>query len=424
MKRSEYYSKVRIRWLISLMLLGIMFINFFQTEPECSNLYFRRSNITFIEGVEYLNVSGSKIDIPNDYIIHKEKVIEYVPHDPNPLIIDSLTEQYYLSNHMNLTTLEEIIHFDEKLDGTWYCLKDLYANVYGSYTDGYSVLVPSQWNFRGTQMDLYAHGSGNVSDHYDSVIALGNFVVTYYGHWFFDVLAPLMMFPDEVIATSSIILGNTKPYVYETLYALGMKDSQFITIDQGDWIFAHKLYVVADPGPHVTHMGAALTKLSSKLLKAFNIKEKVPTKYVLTNRKSSYRRTIPNLAEIYYNIKKTYPQYDWIIIPDNFPTVKETARVWSDIKVLFTPTGSNLVRILFMMPGAVICDVQANYNDYAMEAIAICRHIKILVFAVPYTDHFTEKLDVSVEESMRMMKVVMYCAEHGDWPEKSAEYQY
>lgn len=146
----------------------------------------------------------------------------------------------------------------------------------------------------------------------------------------------------------------------------------------------------------------------------------VPKYHYLMNRGAHVHRRIKNFDDVVEATKQRFPDIEWTILQDFTPTVKQTAQKWAEIKLLFTITGSNLVKAFFMTPKTVIVDMQLNFNDFTMQSVAICSYVHIVVFSLPkYNHHHTQAAIAPVEMVLYHINIGLFVLKNQKWPNKN-----
>ncbi|EAY05220.1 hypothetical protein TVAG_473990 [Trichomonas vaginalis G3] len=362
--------------------------------------------------------------IPSKHIVKLVKIRENFPVNPNNLIIDKLTPHKYPSgDKLKFQTHDKVVNYAQKLSTSYAILQNLYINSWSLFSNGEHVYVME--GYRAFRY-IYTQYNHTLIGKYDSVIAIGDRYAEEYGHFFVDVLAPLMCIPREVWPHSHIVVKENLSYCTDLLNALNFTNDRIIHLKDGEWIFAKTIHTTLYPSSYFRHPATAHANLSILLKQAYGVEHAKPTRYVLMNRdKSLKRRRLANLDEVKEIVQKLYPTIVWEDLSDFYPTIKAAARSFSTIKLLFGITGSNLVRAVFMQPKSVLVIAQLNFNDYNMMAISLVNDLMYFAFSTKGYGHYTEKpVYLVIDDALRAIKIGIYAAQNGEFPKNSTEYHY
>lgn len=169
--------------------------------------------------------------------------------------------------------------------------------------------------------------NGSVFLHLDTVIALGHSHVHIYGHWIYDVLSPLTLFPDELIKKSYFLINRPRQLCVESLAVFGVDEEHIISVSYQDWVYAKNIYLLVDPLPHVSHFGIAFNRLTKRLHKYYRLDLIKPEKHCLGNRMKGTRH-LDNFNKVVKAVTNAFPNIHFDIIPDVQGTMRETAKLW------------------------------------------------------------------------------------------------
>ena len=259
---------------------------------------------------------------------------------------------------------------------------------------------------------------------YEEVISFGNSANFIFGHWFIDTLTPLMLLPEDILLRAMICVHSSRNFIFETLHALGVSNTSIVVLKDNDYCIARVAYVTI-PYPYINHFGLPMKILSMRLKKSFGVDRTEPTEYVFMNRNSIARRIYASTMNTLYSyFKNNYDEYHWSFYDDNPNTVKGMAVLWSTIKFLFAPTGSNLVGIIFMNKDSVVVDAQSDMNDKSFQGMALSLNVFVLSFCSPGSRHLGTGFTVEIEKAKKMIKVGLFVAKFKKWPDRSPEYDY
>ena len=340
-------------------------------------------------------------DLPFDHLLSTTHIRDQIVRRDDYINIDETTKYLYTRLLPRRLFDTQIIH-DEAVvfDAHYACIKDIFVNSYSTYSDGDVLYIPK--NYTGMPFTwIYEKRDGKLVGAARSVIALGHYATYMYGHFFLDVMVPLMMIPDEIVNESMILILHKYDFVDETFKAFGW-ENKILNPPPDDWYFVHRLYVAYDPMPHVGHRGVALTEFSRRIKEAYGVNESVRAyRYTLMNRRWNSRRTVTNFNEFVDLVKKTYTNISWEIIED-FHTMRDTVILYNSIKFHFTPTGSNLIRIFFMQKDTVVLSAQCDFNDFVMQSIAISAKVHMFLVANNCDHDMPAPIKISIKDVARV----------------------
>ena len=262
------------------------------------------------------------------------------------------------------------------------------------------------------------HDNGPLKGELENVIAVGHLVMYIFSHWFYDFLAPLVMFPQSIINKSILLSPYNDWWHVDSLVAIGINKSQIKHIGRGEWYHAENAFVCFEPLCHIAHYGSLMTTLSKKLREHLKLEEINATKYSIANRAKG-RRHLLNWKDIKDAIIKAYPDVNFSVIGDIF-WYKEAAIEWAKAKMMFMPTGSNFVKNIFMKEGSVLVVGLANVLDDCIALTAAAHRCSTLFFPMEHVDHHCNYTGGYCDPDVvvRAVGIGLYCAQHGNWNPK------
>ncbi|EAX98251.1 hypothetical protein TVAG_010280 [Trichomonas vaginalis G3] len=360
---------------------------------------------------------------PKKHVVGSKHLFSKCPLNPDDLLIDFTKIPNFASHNSpprDIITNEQTVRYSSITNATFHHLRNLYVGSNLLTSNGTHIFRIGN---DGSSSYWYRDQPGIVIANYTHVCAIGN-VFSFYGHFFVDVVAPLMFIPEEYRNKSIIIINKLKPYKIEILTHLGFERKRLVNLQRNNWIYAENIYTLT-PHPIFRYPGITYKNIGETLKKAYGVDKYKLCLYVVSNRAPSEIRKIKDFYYLVTCIRKQFPNYRWDIIPDKFKSFKEVALVYAQIKLIFTITGSNLVRILFMNPGSVVVSAQLNFNDYNMQAMALSNGVKYIAYFDPRYDHTHHGyLELDHKDVMRVIKIGLYAAVNGTIPKNSTEYPY
>lgn len=294
------------------------------------------------------------------------------------------------------------------------CVVSVYRNCYAAnnaeFNNGTHMITPPF--FTGPMWIRQNHGApGPVVAQLDWVFACGHGGLQF-GHFIVDYLTPMMLVPEEIISKCTLILVPYLDFVVDFCIALGIKRDKMIILKSNQWVFAKNLVVHTAPRPHYGHFGPPMQVLKDKIRKFFNLTNIIPTKYVLQNRVNS--RPMLNFKEITDVIKKNYPNINWEIIMDAKLPIADYARIYSQFKLLFNPSGSNMFKAIFMADETVIVDANTDLPDIANWYTHSSWGINLVLYLHPHGSFKRQYGDV--ELTIKAVGVALTKLQTGKWP--------
>ena len=147
------------------------------------------------------------------------------------------------------------------------------------------------------------------------------------------------------------------------------------------------------------HFGVPVQNLHDKLTNHFKLFNIVPSKYVILNRAHNTDRSLENFDELTNMIKLKFPTVKFLFLYDQTGSISSYARFFSTIKFLFTTSGSNCHKCIFMRPRTVFVCCSIIMMDFAAWETILSCDIALVVFnhrVVPLTGPFSCDIDISI----------------------------
>ena len=414
-----------------------VFSMFYLFNPLSGFVFINFSKVAFTETIgpniiDQYNMEGTLIAIksPNLQEIPKESIVEIVSPDlmlPKP-------DREYIKLYTN--DLESIGEFLPKTpDNKYYqggytpTLENALNNQYWNYSASYGHLKNMYCTYTGSFITsdyqfidiepisaikwIRAVANGRVIASFENIVTVGHTQVFQFGHFVADVLAPIVIFPEEIIQKSFVVINKASKRFQELLEACDINLQQVIFVDKGEWVFAKNLYAPISPLPHLSHYGKLITRLSSKLKRYYNTSELLPTRFLFINRPRGLSRRMQNMEELSRMAQTQFPKYNFEYIEDT-NSFKESALQWGTAKFMFVIVGSNNAKNVFMQENTVLIVGLAN----VMESCAPLRSGPLKIFTLEYRNKemnhwITKPTYCDPKRSMRAISIGMYVVEHG-----------
>ncbi|EAY01502.1 hypothetical protein TVAG_107610 [Trichomonas vaginalis G3] len=329
--------------------------------------------------------------------INNTECLNYSKHFKKPELIPKFGEKRFIDNVNNFY-------------GKIVIYKDAYATHTGEFAINNVTIRPPY----DTGPDfIRVFDDGPVVFECEKACIFGHLFTANLGHYTHDYLAPLMLLPQDFLDDCVVIFArHQEKLTEEYMKIIGI--CQYIIIDELEWVHAKYLAVATEGRPHNCHFGVPIYLLYQKVKGYFHFDEIKPTQYVLMNRKPKRARRILNFKNITKAAQKRFPEVSFKIIPDPESTIQEYAKIFSSIKFLFTPTGSNCIKSLFMHRGTVIVIASGDMFDFSIVSFIASIDIKIVYFVNPFDHRYA--FNCSIDMAIDAMKAGLYYSKNGKWP--------
>jgi hypothetical protein len=307
----------------------------------------------------------------------------------------------------------------EKMAGK---LRASYIQIRGGHTNFAGSVVSDDGTLLMFEKDtnlfkIRSFSSGKVVAYVDSVIALGHNSLNIFSHWFYDFLAPLTMFPEELVKKSYYVINRDRSLCVETLAMFGVKKDHILSVEIDEWVKAINTYTAVCPTPHNSHFGTCMLNLSRLFHNYYNLASIEPQNYLLSNRNKGDRRHISNFNEVVSALRNKYKNIAFKVVSDIQNSLIDTARTWASAKLMFMPTGSNFIKNLFMHPNSIIVVGLANCRDNCIAMTAASHGVHTLFFTIIGMDHHYDRnghpCDIKIVT--RCIGIALDCLKYGDW---------
>ena len=299
-------------------------------------------------------------------------------------------------------------------------LKNMYTTYSGAFCTSNYTFVDLEI-FRKVKR-IRDHQNGHVVAYFEQGISLGHTQVFQVGHFFQDILAPLLMFPKDVLKSSYIIVNREVEDFIDCFGSIDVEREQVILLSRCEWIFCEKLYTPVFPLPHLQHYGWLIKDVIIRLRKYFKVENVIPTKYFFTNRLSTRRRHISNMKDVMNAVQKKFPKYHFEYFDDD-ETIQGSAYMWSQARFIFAPTGSNCAKHMFMSGKTVMIVALGNAFDNCMALCAAIHDVYTIFFRITGMTHGSfkhNKCDIGLGVTVASLGI--YCLENGHFDPNALYY--
>ncbi|EAX99186.1 hypothetical protein TVAG_092420 [Trichomonas vaginalis G3] len=310
-------------------------------------------------------------------------------------------------------------HFGEKgmLDfygnftATYTLYRDVYVNSFAEFTNETHRIFPNhytgpEWIYKfypGPQVASISHG-----------VMFGHFFCAHsFGHFTHDYMFPFMMTPKEILDKATIIIPANIKYARDYMHSLGY-DNQIFELDLDKWVFCYEVLIPTYPRPHNVHFGMGAQLLNLKLREAFHLEEIIPNRFVFINRFNT--RLITNMYDLYSLTVMKYPDIPWEYLPDEDGNLEFYAKIYSTIKVLIIPNGSNAFKCIFMAKDTLVVLINNEMWDISNYGTLASIGIKIIVFYNKNYGRLSKKTVIDPLKFMQAMDAAYFYIKKGNFP--------
>ena len=356
--------------------------------------------------------------IPKEYIVeyHHADISLEIPKYEHFKFLHNGNDFYYSENYS--------LELENSINAKAYQVQANYVHLRGMFVGYQCSYLTREYEFidlenRTELKYIHTPKNGTVKHIYENVIAVGHIYLSIFGHWFCDVLAPILLFPKSVRESSVVVFTcRVRESIYiPTLEALGFGYEQMRPLQKKEWIFANNLYTTVDPLTHIHHFGKCFRILSEKLRKYYEVDNIIPTQYSFSNRKKSKIRCIPNFDEFIEELIKSKLNVKVTVVNDSY-LLKESAVIWAKSKFMFMPTGSNIYKDIFMGKNSVLVIAIGDWMDSSTAYTAAPNSLFILYFPILGMHHYYySPFTMNTTIAIRACKIGIYCAQNGVWPQ-------
>ena len=133
-------------------------------------------------------------------------------------------------------------------------------------------------------------------------------------------------------------------------------------------------------------------------------------------------RYIDNFGELLNQTRIMLPDITFHEDPDYIDSINETAQLYSTIKFLFCPIGSNVFKNVFMRPKSVIVAAIGDSTVVEIITTCVCTGIYFLSMVSPGVSHTGKDFSISIPVALKAIKLGVACSIEGKWKYDSAFY--
>ena len=333
---------------------------------------------------------------------------------------------YYKGNHQH----DQMYIMDEgrspsQIEVTFWTgsLEETNVVVY-HYFDVYTNAAGKPY-FENKEIDLYPDNylhqtdPGDVVNFAEHLICIGNLWTNVYGHFLFDSVLPLYVLPKFAFDTAQIVLPiGPHNRFYQRIYnALGIESHRIIEIKRNQYVYARNFYTVKVPSYIHGCLIHCLNRVSDIVRKKFDVDQITPTFIGIGNRQAEKPRYFIGIDEFYNKCVAAYPNEAFTKIKPTYISFQKCVLDHAVLKLLFGPTGSNMLHMTWMKQGTGVVFGMGESHDGPALACAEIHHIWAVSFYVPGMQHFIYTRNyIDHELVFKAFNKVLYAIQHQRWP--------
>ena len=378
--------------------------------------YYRTYGICFCRCSGFFWQYNSKINI--------SKFIDFVPADytfiqlqyNSPINQQEDFFKYYKNPKYTLAWNQEA----RQLNQTYIEAYQVYVNGIGGFSienNFYTMRYFPCWK----NVERLRNFTGNVVSHYPHVIVLGyNECIRKFGHLVEDFFQPFVLLPQEVISTAHVLCAGFQPVFDEFLDIFSIPQERRIKIKKSDWIACDKIYTYINPLIYLNFYGIATKQLKILFHETYKLDNITATRYYLGNRGYYKPRYVHNFDEVCNSVRLRFPNIKWEILTDDCYSLSDAAKAWSSVKFLFAPTGSNIVKCIFMKDKTFIICIGTHMPDYSIAMFTTaCNIYSIHYFGLRCMHLSGNGTSINAELAVKMINYGIDFLQTHKWPQNS-----
>ena len=417
-----------------LLEIGINF--WVMTIPKCYNPLYVKTYVFVEKTTEKINIKGSIKEIPKEHLVSyhtpsvrlqkpKWKHIKFIKRGINYSMNSVIPRVPGNANFLGGydPALEDDMNNNYwNYSASYVHMKNMYCTYSGAF------ITDSNFEYIDLEKNpninfIHDHPNGTCIKSYDYAITAGHTQIYQFGHFMHDVVMVMMLFPDDILKNSYIIINSGALSYCEGLIAIGVDKWQIIGLKSGEYVHCRNLYAAVDPIPHMSHYGLLCIKLSNKLRNYYSVEHVVPSRYLFMNRKINRGRRIGNMEDIVLAANKKYENKYYFEYVEDDETLKGSSILWSSARFMFCPTGSNCVKELFMAPNTIIVISLRDLLDISHSIRAASHGVFALLFRIVGYPHYSNKVAIcNIDLGLKAVSLAIRCLELGHF-DPDADYQ-
>ncbi|EAY19973.1 hypothetical protein TVAG_402280 [Trichomonas vaginalis G3] len=244
-----------------------------------------------------------------------------------------------------------------------------------------------------------------------------------YGHFLHDILATLVMYPDDVLNQELYVFHNYNwnDKFKEHLDAMGLTHIHPYDSKINGFVLVHKLYYIhAYENTHeFDHLG--LPRVSKYFRSNLKFDQIEPTKYNIINRRPNERRYFTNIKELLNALKVKFPNINFQEIQLQEKLV-DTGRLFAETKVLIGSGGSLLFNSMFMHNETGVVCLFANKIDLPDNIVLACFGIYNIGVVHPNINFYEGQGACDIELTVDCVDKIIFAVENKKYPQMKGYY--
>jgi hypothetical protein len=406
---SSAFAVIAQSIVLILFFVFFRFPNIYKKEHE---IEFGMNNAFFFEGIPYATTSEI-FGTPKTHLIKNRKF--YSVRNASKHSYICFGKGLNASVKEDISNITELEYRPRIMKARHYTILDAYGTTAGSWAIDKAAVLFNASHYK----DFYWPEYYSVIFNYlvceiDEVILTGHsHARENYGHCIHDLLAPIVLMPREVRERSYVIGSFEFSFAYIGLQHIGFRKEQILNLRRSSWFYAKKIHVINDWRPISSMSGECITKLMQVVSDNLRLDQIEAKEYGLANRVGGRGRSIGNFHELVNKIREVYPQYNWTVIVDKKASYSEVARTWAALRFVFLPTGSNVLKCLYMKKHTVLCVASSNSFDFCVNIFVVSG--EHFVYWLPTgMPHYSDKpFSIDVDSVVSHFSEALYCDKNG-----------
>ena len=229
---------------------------------------------------------------------------------------------------------------------------------------------------------------GIVKGSYDTLISVFHQFNFFYGHIYMDVVSVIVMIPQQLREKSYLVI-NQDWLIYREIFAdLGFSNDRIVYLKDGEFAHAKILYTLM-PGNCIDFLGQAIYQVRNFFHKKYHLERIEPFRFIIYNRDKKIR-FIENYDQLMNAASSAYPMIKWEKFQDRIH-FNDTVIGYSEIKYLYTLSGSGLSNMIFMHRGTSFSEVVMNHTNLCFSGLSQICGIYHLIVSMPGYFHFQKE---------------------------------
>lgn len=329
--------------------------------------------------IQPINISGKQFDIPSNIMYSDIKEIEDVElienitlnvgHDMHRVLKSNNVSDQGHGLEYSLLVFEQarVQHF-----------KNCELSNWGVFVSGKGYVpadFPDPRKNEGTPVPTQ-----HTLENYRMIVCGFTFYSTF-GHFLQDVLCPILEVPCEITARADIFIRYEFNTARNYMAFLGYDLSKVHHLEN-QWVHANELYIVK---PNYFHNGMHVSwgHLHDVIYQKYDLEKIKPVNHIIWNKTPGKWGHIKNIEDVFSLTKKTYPQYNWYILPWTACNELEfLAKEFASAKLVLSSSGSFSFNMLYLHRESGILIMGNWYTDTPVMAAACSLDLWLIYMSI------------------------------------------